>query len=117
MIGGRRHWKWLLLLAVLQLCIPSTHAEVLGDLRYQRENGDPEELKSYPPSIFQHWVHRIRYRCDACHNHLFEMTPAEAVMTHDTMGDDKLCNSCHNGKTAFDSGFNNCHRCHISEEE
>lgn len=95
----------------------SIRADVLGDLNYSRENGDPEKLKSYPPSIFQHWVHRIRYRCDACHNHLFEMTPAETVMTHDSMGDDKYCNSCHNGDTAFDSGFNNCNRCHISEEE
>ncbi|MET0081045.1 MAG: hypothetical protein ABW119_21510, partial [Candidatus Thiodiazotropha lotti] len=35
-----------------------------GDIQYTREGGDPEKLKSFPPSIFPHWIHRLNYRGD-----------------------------------------------------
>ncbi len=88
-----------------------------GDVQYTREGGDPEKLESFPPSIFPHWIHRIRYRCDACHDSLFEMKSGGTTVTHDLMKQDKVCSTCHNGKVAFDAGFDNCHRCHITTEK
>ena len=88
-----------------------------GDLQYKRENADPEKLESFPPSIFQHWIHRIRYRCDACHDTLFKMQSGVTPVNHDLMDKGKLCSACHNGQIAFDAGFKNCNRCHVNEEK
>jgi c(7)-type cytochrome triheme protein len=91
--------------------------EAPGDLQFERKDGDPKELINYPPSIFQHWVHRMRYRCDACHNDMFEMKAGSSTINHDSMNENKFCSSCHNGVTAFDAGFKNCNRCHVTEEK
>jgi len=89
-----------------------------GDVQYERVGDvDPEKLKSFPPSIFPHWVHRIRYRCDACHDSLFEMKPGITPVTHEIMDKGEVCSACHDGKTAFDAGFKNCNRCHVVEAE
>lgn len=77
--------------------------------------GDAEELKTFPPSIFPHWIHRINYRCDACHNKLFEMKTGTTPINKDLMKEGKVCAVCHNGKQAFDDGFENCNRCHIND--
>jgi len=88
-----------------------------GDLQYERKDADPEKLKTFPPSIFQHWIHRIRYRCDACHDSLFKMKLGVTPVTHDLMDKGKLCSACHDGQIAFDAGFKNCNRCHVTEEK
>ncbi len=111
-----------LLAAGLLSAIPYTAlagiGDVLGDIQYQREGGDPQQLADYPPSIFQHWVHRMRFRCDACHNSLFKMEVGGTLITHELMKkpETQACRTCHNGKIAFDAGFENCHRCHVKEE-
>ena len=107
------HW----MTAALLFLMPPVFAMAPGDIQYTREGGDPEKLESFPPSIFQHWVHRIRYRCDACHDSLFKMAPNSTPVTHDLMKQGKVCSACHNGTTAFDEGFDNCHRCHIAGEK
>ena len=101
----------------LLLTVNSTFGKAPGDVQYKRVDADPEKLESFPPSIFQHWIHRIRYRCDACHDSLFEMKPGVTPVTHDLMDNGKVCSACHNGKTAFDAGFQNCNRCHVVEEK
>ena len=88
-----------------------------GDLQYKREKVDDSNAENYPPSIFQHWIHRIRFRCDACHDSLFKMKRGGTPVTHDLMKKGKLCSTCHNGKIAFDAGFKNCFRCHVTEEK
>ncbi len=94
----------------------SVSAQAPGDMQFERKDGDPKEMKTYPPSIFQHWIHRMRYRCDACHNTKFAMKAGEtATITHDLMDQNKFCSACHNGDIAFDAGFKNCNRCHIAE--
>ncbi len=86
-----------------------------GDIRYSRE-GDVE-TESFPPSVFQHWVHRIQYRCDACHDSLFEMKQGSTPVTMDLMKEGKVCGTCHNGELAFGATLQNCNRCHVSPVE
>ncbi|WP_177420323.1 c(7)-type cytochrome triheme domain-containing protein [endosymbiont of Lamellibrachia barhami] len=99
------------------LAISSTLGAAPGDIQYERKGGDAEELKTFPPSIFPHWIHRINYRCDACHNKLFEMKTGTTPINKDLMKEGKVCAVCHNGKQAFDDGFENCNRCHINDEK
>lgn len=86
-----------------------------GDIRYDRE--DKSEIESFPPSIFPHWIHRVRYRCDACHDSLFEMKLGGTPVSKDLMKEGKVCGACHNGKLAFPASFENCSRCHVATED
>jgi c(7)-type cytochrome triheme protein len=81
-----------------------------GDLIFERE--DQSQTSTFPPSVFPHWKHRIRYRCDACHDSLFNMQPGVTPITMETMKNGENCGTCHNGKQAFDVGFSHCSRCH-----
>ncbi|MBL3528415.1 MAG: hypothetical protein JMN27_12670 [gamma proteobacterium endosymbiont of Lamellibrachia anaximandri] len=101
--------------SLLLLAINTTLGAAPGDIQYERKGGDAEELKTFPPSIFPHWIHRINYRCDACHNKLFEMKTGTTPINKDLMKEGKVCAVCHNGKQAFDDGFENCNRCHIND--
>lgn len=74
-------------------------------------------VESTPESIFPHWIHRARYRCDACHNDLFEMELGATDISKALMKKKQSCAVCHNGKTAFEVGFSTCHRCHATKEE
>jgi len=113
----KKYIFWLLLSFILCLNGYPVLGSAPGDVQYERQGGDPEKMVLYPPSIFQHWVHRIRYRCDACHDSLFEMKLSTTPVTHDLMKAGKVCSVCHNGQVAFDAGFENCNRCHVSEEK
>ena len=92
-----------------------------GDIQYERrvnESPDSEaELSSFPPSIFPHWIHRIHYRCDACHDSLFEMKLGGTPVTMDLMKEGKVCGTCHNGQLAFGSDLQTCNRCHVESQE
>jgi c(7)-type cytochrome triheme protein len=80
----------------------------LGDVIYSRPGGNDKVA----PAYFPHWVHRIKYKCYACHDELFAMrrgpNPAMASMTKG-----ESCGACHNGKVAF--GVDTCHRCHLQQ--
>jgi c(7)-type cytochrome triheme protein len=106
-----------LLLAIIS---PVTFAAP-GDLQYERRANDSAdaaaELQSFPPSIFPHWIHRINYRCDACHDSLFEMKRGGTEVTMELMSKGKVCGACHNGKLAFGSDFQSCNRCHVVTKE
>ena len=92
-----------------------------GDIQYERQASDTTdyeaEMLSFPPSIFPHWIHRINYRCDACHDSLFEMKRGGTPVTMDLMKEGKVCGACHNGQLAFGSDFQTCNRCHVDIEE
>ncbi len=103
--------------SLLLIIKPGFCQQAPGDLQYERKDADPEKLETFPPSIFQHWIHRVRYRCDACHDTLFKMKLGVTPITHDLMDKGKLCSACHNGQVAFDAGFKNCNRCHVTEEK
>lgn len=88
-----------------------------GDLILPRKGGGEMDLSMTPESIFPHWIHRARYRCDTCHDALFEMKLGATEITMDLMDKDESCAICHNGEIAFTIGLNTCNRCHITQAE
>lgn len=72
-----------------------------------------------PEAFFPHWIHRLRYRCDACHDSLFEMKLGASVITKQLMKERKSCGACHNEdlESAFPVSFENCDRCHVNKEK
>jgi c(7)-type cytochrome triheme protein len=82
---------------------------VEGDVVLKREGGD----QGTPRAVFPHWIHRIRYRCYACHPAPFPMKGGATSMPMDVLREGKLCGSCHDDKTAFGITFETCNRCHV----
>lgn len=74
---------------------------------------DPTSV--YPSARFEHWVHRIRYRCRACHPEPFAMRAGGTGLTQETAHGDSRCGRCHNGANAFAIEVNDCGRCHRGE--
>lgn len=85
-----------------------------GDLVFERQG---EGAAAFLPSMFPHWVHRLRYRCYACHPVLFEMEKGANEVTMDKIKQGQFCGACHNGRLAFSAEFQNCTRCHKAPEE
>jgi len=100
--------RGLVLVGLLGLMTVSSAAQgrTLGDVMYSH----PAGTDHLGPAYFPHWVHRLKYKCYACHDGLFPMrrgaTPTMAAMTRG-----ESCGACHNGKVAF--GTDTCHRCHM----
>jgi c(7)-type cytochrome triheme protein len=69
---------------------------------------------SLPNARFPHWVHRIRYRCKTCHMEIFEPKAGANLVTMADIGAGQACGRCHDGRTAFASGFGECERCHVA---
>jgi c(7)-type cytochrome triheme protein len=94
-------------LVLVILCSPGL-GSTLGDIVYSHRGGTDHLAAAY----FPHWVHRIKYKCYACHDDLFPMqrgaTPTMAAMAKGTS-----CGACHNGKVAF--GLDACQRCHTQQ--
>ncbi|MDH5558941.1 MAG: cytochrome c3 family protein [Alphaproteobacteria bacterium] len=88
----------------------------LGDLVFEREAG-VEGSEAFPPSIFPHWVHRVRYRCYACHPAPFAMEQGANKISMEVIKKGEYCGACHNGRTAFSVEFKNCARCHREPPE
>jgi c(7)-type cytochrome triheme protein len=91
-------------------------AEAPGNIRFQREGAEANG-GSFPPAVFPHWIHRINYRCDACHNSLFRMEQGSTKITMAEITAGKSCGNCHNGQAAFDSSVAGCGRCHAQANE
>lgn len=105
-----------LVLAGVTLAGGNTVYGALGDLVFERE-GEVEGSSAFPPAVFPHWVHRIRYRCYACHPAQFEMQQGANAVTMDAIKKGQFCGACHNGNIAFNVDFQNCARCHKEPEE
>jgi len=124
-MASRKHIANFILthLLVLLLClfVTTAIAAAPGDIQYERKANESAdgaaELAAFPPSLFPHWIHRINYRCDACHDSLFEMKRGGTPVTMDLMDDGKVCGACHNGQIAFASSFQTCYRCHVKNEK
>lgn len=105
-----------MLAATLGFAVKGGLAAALGDLVFERQSEIPEG-EAFPPSIFPHWVHRVRYRCYVCHDTLFEMKQGANAVTMEDIDAGQFCGACHNGRNAFDASFENCARCHTEPEE
>ena len=95
------------------LCYRATLTLVIrdqyGDVLYKRT---VEGMDDIPPAIFPHWVHRMQYKCSACHDELFKMQAGANEVTMDLIAEGKSCGVCHDGKKAFISNVDTCLRCH-----
>ena len=80
----------------------------MGDIVYSH----PPGTDHLAPAYFPHWVHRVKYKCYACHDALFPMQRG-AVPTMAAMAKGESCGACHNGNVAF--GIDTCHRCHTQQ--
>jgi c(7)-type cytochrome triheme protein len=69
---------------------------------------------SLPQARFPHWLHRIRYRCKACHMAIIEPRAGANLTTMKAIGRGELCGRCHDGRAAFRAGFGECQRCHVA---
>jgi c(7)-type cytochrome triheme protein len=81
-----------------------------GDITFERKSATG--MDDTPAAVFSHWVHRMQYKCMACHDDLFKMKAGSNPVTMDSMSEGKWCGACHNGKAAFESNFDTCPRCH-----
>ena len=88
-----------------------------GDLVIPRSESTTISVDFTPEAIFPHWIHRARYRCDACHDDLFKMKLGDTEISKALMKQKLSCAVCHNGEVAFEVGMNTCHRCHRAPEE
>jgi len=103
-----RIWAALLLVATA-LAWPACDAAEYGDIQYKRK---AEGMDDIPPAVFPHWIHRMQYKCGACHEEPFKMKAGANEVTMDLIKEGKSCGICHNGKAAFESNFDTCLRCH-----
>jgi c(7)-type cytochrome triheme protein len=92
-------------------------AEDLGDLVFQRAGDSTDQevfgVNQFPPAQFSHAVHRLRYRCMACHPDPFEARAGANAITMAEVSARRACGVCHDGGAAF-SGLQGCNRCHVA---
>jgi len=101
-------WSRTLLFAAA-LTWSAGHAAEYGDIQFKRNAPGTDDI---PPAVFPHWIHRMQYKCGACHEELFKMKAGANEITMDMMSAGRSCGTCHNGKVAFESNFDTCLRCH-----
>ncbi|GAB4177866.1 MAG: hypothetical protein Fur0039_21410 [Rhodocyclaceae bacterium] len=102
----------MLALACLAALPPAALAQaVTGDVLFERKEKGSEDV---PPAIFQHWNHRVLFKCYACHNETvgFKMKAGANPVTMDAIEEGRYCGACHKGRPAFPVNFNTCVRCH-----
>jgi c(7)-type cytochrome triheme protein len=97
-------------LALLVIAWSAWSAAEYGDVTFERK---AKGLDDVPPAVFPHWIHRMQYKCTACHEELFKMKAGADEVTMDMIQSGKSCGTCHNGKAAFTSNFDTCPRCHF----
>ena len=81
---------------------------VEGDVVFKRK----EDKAETPAAVFPHWVHRIRYKCYACHPVPFRMKAGATPVSMELIQEGKSCGLCHNGKGAWGVTNDTCTRCH-----
>lgn len=105
--------RWLMqaavFLAAAALSWAACGAAEYGDVQFERTTPANDGI---PPAVFPHWIHRIQYKCSACHDAPFKMKAGANQITMDAIQAGQSCGLCHNGKAAFESNFDTCLRCH-----
>jgi len=113
---GRKAVLGILLLAGITLAGAGAGQAAPGDIVFQRQE-NVEGSAAFPPAVFPHWVHRVRYRCYACHPAPFEMKQGANAVSMENIKKGEFCGACHNGQVSFSVEFQNCTRCHKQPEE
>lgn len=100
---GRCALAALVVLALLPEAISAEYGDVILNKR--------SEANQMRPVVFSHWFHRIRYRCNVCHQEQgFKMRAGSTDMTMKDIIDGKSCGMCHNGQVAWSA--ERCDLCH-----
>ncbi|MBI2565557.1 MAG: hypothetical protein HYV63_00810 [Candidatus Schekmanbacteria bacterium] len=86
---------------------------VYGDIEFTAH----DQTAPVPPAYFPHWLHRIRFRCSACHPDTFEMRKGANPIKMTEIQKGRYCGKCHNGSVAFAVAFDTCYRCHKPAQE
>jgi len=64
--------------------------------------------------VFPHWFHRIRYRCNVCHEGIFKLKAGSNDISMKIITEDhEMCGTCHNGLIAWSAL--ECDLCHSLE--
>jgi c(7)-type cytochrome triheme protein len=105
---AKRHFGLVLSGFAVAVFLVSATFAVEGDIVFKSK--DPGGIT---PAIFPHWIHRIRYKCYACHPSLFDMKAGGKTITMEAITQGKFCGACHNGKIAWAVTFETCNRCHV----
>jgi len=102
----------LFAVAVLLSLAPgmSVCADEYGAVRFERKG--EAESQGIAPAIFPHGVHRVGFKCTACHDDLFPMKSGSVEITMEMIQEGKSCGACHNGTIAFASSIATCSYCH-----
>ncbi len=98
----------LLFIGLLVLLPLAGHAEY-GDMVLDRHK-DVMAKVGVAPVVFPHWIHRMKFKCKACHEDIFVMKKAANNITMATIINGEFCGACHNGKISWDPLY--CDRCH-----
>jgi c(7)-type cytochrome triheme protein len=86
-------------------------ADTLGvDIVFSR---DSSAGSGFPPAVFPHWIHRVRYRCSACHPAPFAHERGGTEIDKAEMQSGATCGLCHDGREAF--ALFDCNRCHTGQ--
>lgn len=97
---------------VVLVLVSRTAPAVEGDVTFTREGAVEGSTK---PAVFPHWIHRIRYKCYACHPRLFAMKAGGDKVSMEPIQEGKFCGVCHNGKIAWAVGAETCGLCHTGQ--
>ncbi len=97
------------MLLILALLVSVAAMAEPGDITFVRQAAGMDDV---PPAVFPHSVHRMSYKCQACHDTPFKMKAGANLVTMDGIQAGQQCGACHDGKTAFISSLNTCSRCH-----
>lgn len=101
------------LFCCLMILSANLHAEY-GDI-VLNQTADAMREAEVDDVVFPHWFHRIRFRCNVCHENIFKIKAGSNDMSMSTITEDnKACGACHNGLTAWEPL--ECERCHSLEE-
>ena len=104
-------WWRIPVAALLALSLLQAGWAEYGDIVFTRKTPGMDEI---PAAVFPHYVHRIQFKCNVCHDAIFEMKAGANAVTMDAITGGKFCGTCHNGSKAFAPNFDACPRCHRS---
>ncbi len=103
---------YFLVVAAL-LMVSSPVFSEYGDI-IMNQKADSMRRADVDDVVFPHWFHRIRYRCNVCHESIFKLKAGSNDINMEKIGEKKqMCGKCHNGLIAWD--VVECERCHFME--
>lgn len=107
----------LLVIALLgTLVVASGAADVSAEYGDIILNSKAEEMRKAEVGdvVFPHWFHRIRYRCNVCHEEIFALRAGGNDINMSRISEKgEQCGVCHNGLIAWEPL--ECDRCHSLE--